>query len=141
MDERTYLKVKIKSLAEEAKIIRAETKKAKHTSIKDGLYRHRIDVVRVEARSTHLAYGFLRGRGYRQMESVAHSAPDWKRVRKMVEKYGTHLAPWCYTTETYDEYSARCKEAKQVKEKQLEEFDRWVEQAKTSTSGVTASSE
>jgi len=60
-DERIYLKVKILSLAEESRIIRKETRAAKQDSIKNGLYLHRVWVVRTEARVTYLAYGFLRG--------------------------------------------------------------------------------
>ena len=90
MDERIYLKVKIKSLAEEARIIRKETHRAKNISIKNGLAEHRKGIVRFEARHTQLAYGFLRGLAYSQMESKTHTEPTWKRMRKMVEKYCTH---------------------------------------------------
>lgn len=131
MDERAYLKVKIKSLAAEAKIIRKETKRAKLISIKNGLYRHRIDVVRVEARHTHLAYGFLRGKTYQQIEHNAQEAPNWPKVRKMIEKYGTHLAPWSLNTERYQEYEARVAENKKQLEEVLKRFDEWVEAAKT----------
>lgn len=136
MDERAYLKVKIKSLAEEARIIRKETKRARLSSIKNGLYRHRIDVVRYEARHTHLAYGFLRGRSYEQMEQKAHVAPDWKKVRKMVEKYGSHLEGWDYNNESYSDYEKRCQEHKTRKEETLKRFDQWVIQARMQ--GVTS---
>lgn len=89
-DERTYLKIKIKSLAAESKIIRKETRRAKLPSIKQGLYCHRVGVVRYEARHTHLAYGFLRGKEYREIEKKAHTVPNWDKVRRMVEKYGIH---------------------------------------------------
>lgn len=130
MDERVYLKVKIKSLGEEARIIRKETKKATLPSIKNGLYRHRIDVVRVEARHTHLAYGFLRGREYRQIEHGAKTKPDWKKVRRMVEKYGSHKW-WDMSTESYAVYEQRCKQAKKQLEETLARFDKWVEQAES----------
>ncbi len=117
MDERTFLKVKIKSLAAESRIIRKETKKASQKSIKDGLYLHRIWVVRTEARSTYLAYGFLRGREYNQIERIAHIEPDWKRVLQMVSKYCVHK-PW---------YSLGG-QAKKDKEVILERFDQWVKQ-------------
>lgn len=35
-----------------------------------GLYDHRIDVVRPEARATNIAYGFLRGRSYSEVENT-----------------------------------------------------------------------
>lgn len=120
MDERTYLKVKIKSLAEEARIIRRETKLAKSTSIKNGLAEHRKGVVREEARLTHLAYGFLRGREYRQMEAITHTTPNWDRVRKMVSKYGTHFAAYGYEN---------WKQEREDREQLLKRFDEWVEEA------------
>lgn len=128
MDERTYLKVKIKSLAEEARIIRLETKRARTVSIKNGLALHRKGIVRNEARHTCLAYGFLRGLEYRQMEHKAFVAPDWKKVRRMIDKYGVHFASWG-DAESYADYEVRCKEAKQAKEEQLTKFDQWVERA------------
>jgi hypothetical protein len=128
MDERTYLKVKIKSLAEEARIIRKETKRAKSKTIKEGLYLHRIGTVRIEARHTHLAYGFLRGREYHQIETSAHSAPDWKKVRKMIEKYGAHLANW-HLDESYTSYKERCDQYKVDKEEVLKRFDEWIKAA------------
>ena len=119
MDKRTYLKVKIKSLAEEARIIRKETKKARNLSIKNGLALHRTGVVRTEARLTQLAYGFLRGLEYLQMEQKAHTSPDWARVRKMVAKYCTH---WDWSSEM------SYKEHQEEKAHILEKFDQWIEQ-------------
>lgn len=121
MDERAYLKVKIKSLAAEAKIIRKETKRAKRASIKDGLALHRKGVVRFEARHTHLAYGFLRGREYRKMENKAHQTPDWAKVRRMIDRYGTHL-DWNSEDCGYSDHGDR-------KEAVLKRFDEWVERA------------
>lgn len=83
---KTYLKVKIKTLATEAKIIRSEEKRwerrvylgTKYNSKTDqeeprykvvrnhplrlGLQQHRKTVVRKEARLSQLAYAYLRGR-------------------------------------------------------------------------------
>lgn len=129
MDERTYLKVKIKSLAEEARIIRKETKRARAISIKNGLALHRKGVVRHEARHTHLAYCFLRGREYREIEHKAHEAPDWAKVRKMIEKYGSHLAPWSLNTESYGDYEKRSQEHKARKAEVLKRFDEWAARA------------
>jgi hypothetical protein len=84
-----YLKIKIMSLTAEARIIRAEEKKwpGEHDA-RLGLHRHRVHEVRPEARHALLAYGFLRGRDYRQLEFKAARAPDWDRVQKLVEKFG-----------------------------------------------------
>jgi hypothetical protein len=98
----TYLKVKIKSLAEEARIIRREEWQIKSKPVGyresgwsaklDGLHNHRTQVVRPEARATQLAYGFLRGRLYSQIEAKASTEPSWDRVAAMVRKYGS--IPW-----------------------------------------------
>jgi hypothetical protein len=120
MDERVYLKVKIKSLAEEARIIRKETKRARSYTIKKGLDDHRKGAVRYEARHTHLAYGFLRGREYYQIEHTARTTPNWDKVRKMVKSYGVH-----YPAEQFIRY----KDAQKHLEETLERFDLWVKAA------------
>ena len=81
-----YLKIKIKSLAVEAKLIRLEERKVKGLT-KHNLSEHRKHVVRPEARATLLAYGFLRGRDYRSIESNATTKPDWTKVKSMVKRY------------------------------------------------------
>ena len=88
-DVKIYLRMKIMSLAAEARIIQAEEKRwpGEHAA-RQGLRRHRIHEVRPEARHALLAYGFLRGREYRQLESKATRAPDWDRVQKLAEKFG-----------------------------------------------------
>lgn len=90
-DRRTYLKVKLKSLAAEAKIIRAEEKKAKkykNQELLSGLEWHRKDVVRSAARHTLLAYAFIRGVPYKKVEAKCEKAPDLKRIMSMVQRYG-----------------------------------------------------
>lgn len=106
----TYLKVKIKSLAEEARIIRREEWQIKSRPVGyresgwlaklNGLHHHRTQVVRREARATQLAYGFLRGRRYSQIEAAASTEPSWDRVAAMVRKYGSVRWP---VTETIPE--------------------------------------
>lgn len=92
-DQRAYLKVKIKSLAEEARIIRKEERASKGEK-REGLYLHRVGVVRRAARHSLLAYGFLRGREYRQIEPKCENAPHWPEVFKMVSKYGLQDYGW-----------------------------------------------
>lgn len=85
-----YLRVKIKSLAEEARIIRHEEQRC-HSDFRSGLYMHRIDVVRPECRAALLAYAFLRGKPSPETKSY----PSWNRTkaysraRDLVKKYGT----------------------------------------------------
>jgi hypothetical protein len=85
-----HLKVKVSSLAAEARIIRNLEKKFKRGDhpVRVSLSDHRRGVVRYEARHSHLAYGFLRNRSYATMEAKARVKPDWNKVAKMVERYG-----------------------------------------------------
>lgn len=95
-DRRIELKVKIKSLAEEAKIIKREEKKALSKNDRDkyvSLYLHRIQIVRPECRSSNLAYGFLRGRPYSKLERKCYEAPDFRYVKKLVDKFGQQDIP------------------------------------------------
>lgn len=101
-DRRVFLKIKLKSLADEARIIRAEERKSRPdhrissiNSILDELRCHRIAVVRREARATNLAYAFIRGRKYKAVESKFHqgNTPDWSKVEAMVRKYGRSFDP------------------------------------------------
>lgn len=130
-DERLYLKVKVKSLAAEAKMIRKEEKRCRTPSLREGLYRHRIDVVRLESRHTNLAYGFLRGIDYHRMEQKAKEAPDWTKIRKMVEKYGLHFPSVWNVSDGYSVIEAR---KKQHLAEIMKRFDEWIEKAKCKTS-------
>lgn len=53
-----------------------------------GLRHHRIHDVRGESRSSHVAYGFLRGLPYCKIEANTKTAPDWARVEALIKKYG-----------------------------------------------------
>ena len=60
------------------------------------LERHRVDVVRAEARATHIARGYLAGRTWQQMEGDVKKAAvyqGWGRVYAMVMKYDTSSSP------------------------------------------------
>ena len=87
-----FLKIKLKTLAAEARIIRRQEKKTKgtrHNATRESLYLHRTGDMRKEARATHLAYGYLRGRKLSEIENKFYTEPDWERVERMVRKYGT----------------------------------------------------
>lgn len=83
----TYLRVKLKNLADEARTIRHEERKVRGAD-KQALQEHRKGIVRRAARSTALAYGFLRGTPYERIEPVVHTRPDFREVHRMVKKYG-----------------------------------------------------
>ena len=96
-----YLKVKVKSLAAEARIIRHDEEVWRHREHDKGrptffgLRAHRTWDVRNEARAAQLAYAFLRGKPYSVTEPTGkdnggrRSNPtDWARVTKIAAKYG-----------------------------------------------------
>lgn len=111
---KVYLKIKIKSLALEAETIRREEKKFKthyeYLKSLDGLpnrdqdildknksqslntrinlHEHRVNHVRKEARAALLAYGFLNGRDYQEIEGFTRTGFSWKRVEELIKKYG-----------------------------------------------------
>lgn len=90
MDSIAHLRVKIKSLAAEAKIIRDEERRAKaskQTTLVNSLSNHRRGIVRRESRHSQLAYGFMRNRKLAAIESRCSARPDWEAVRKMVERF------------------------------------------------------
>ena len=95
-----FLKIKLKALAAEARIIRREELRTNcsprigevyataNTLERAALHEHRVGAVRREARHTYLAYGFLRGRAYAQLEVTCQKPPDLSAVLRMVRKYG-----------------------------------------------------
>lgn len=114
------IKVKVKSLAVEAAIIRQEERGAKASFLwcenngkpecrqkeflcYESLRNHRIYDLRKEQRVTLLAYAYLRGRAYSSCERhpwTRHSGPDLDRVCRMVSKFGgglytiSHILEW-----------------------------------------------
>lgn len=89
------LKVKIKSLAAEAQIIRLEERKVLANKgrpdplLYASLRNHRTYDVRREQRSALLAYGFLHGKKYAALEKARKgNTPDLARIRGLVEKFG-----------------------------------------------------
>jgi hypothetical protein len=91
VDRREMLQVKAKSLAAEARIIRAMEKK-KRGPLREELYLHRTKELRGHARSTCIALGILKGRTLAEMEPTAYTVPDWSAVQAMLKKYGNAKA-------------------------------------------------
>jgi hypothetical protein len=95
------LKIKLKTLAYEAKEIRKFEKKLFKAGARLGrqdlvwkansLHDHRQQVVRNAARSTHLAYGFIKGKPYEALEKDPHTQPNWKEVLRMICNYGPDI--------------------------------------------------
>lgn len=84
------LRVNIKSLAAESRFIRQETARCGR-EYKNALALHRRGKVREEARYSHLALGFLRGRKYRQLEHKTGKKVDAKRIAAKLNKHDWQL--------------------------------------------------
>jgi hypothetical protein len=153
----TYLKVKIKSLAEEAKIIRKEEQKALRTmrwhlrgtndrEAGDAKYRpyynlywnlkeHRHHPVGSESRAALIAYGYLRGLKYSQVEKPKDlNALNFKKYQKVLS--ATELARYTAMKKelpqeyidniTNRAYTLICKYGL-IKNLPFETFEKWVE--------------
>lgn len=81
------LRVNVKSLAYEGRIIRHEMKRVQHAEIKAILALHRQLRVRPEARIAHLALAFVRGRPYLSAESNAQTKPKAKDLIRKLERF------------------------------------------------------
>ena len=96
VDRRELLRIKVNSLAAEARIIRQAERKARSPNLlrqglREEMYFHRTKFLRDEARHTHLALGLIKGRTIEQMEPKRHpetAAPDMARINAMLAKYG-----------------------------------------------------
>lgn len=88
INRKKALKVKVKHLASEARIIRTEEKRS-DVETRGWLNAHRKHVVRPEARATHIAYAFAKGIPLHKVEKYPQSIPShvWARVNKMVAAY------------------------------------------------------
>jgi hypothetical protein len=104
------LKVKIKSLAAEAKIIRLEERKAlkaKDYTLYARLREHRTANVRQEARHSQLAYTCIKNtQPYERIERTCRSKPQWGEVTSMVNRFGSPVQDWDHG-ETTEEYAYR----------------------------------
>ena len=102
-----YLKIKIKSLADEAQAIRAEERKVSrhfknakteehrydHALTVQGLRDHRVGIVRDEARASLVAYGFLRGIPYERIERPSrYSHLMWRRSLEIAQRFSANPA-------------------------------------------------
>lgn len=94
-DRREFLKIKLKSLMAEARMIKAARSKT-FGRLAWEMNDHRTGVLRRAARATHLAYGLIRGRTHEQMEPGASGRELPMKivveVDRMVRKYGPRLA-------------------------------------------------
>lgn len=89
----TFLKIKNKHLAEEARIIRFEEKRTSDSDLRNSLTNHRKRDVRMENRATGLARAYIKGQSYKTIEQSRRKTCDddfrriIKRVTAMVSRY------------------------------------------------------
>jgi hypothetical protein len=106
---KSHLKVKVFALSAEMTYIRRQEAKWKNRARyarskgRSDAYQHQALCshqahryeLKTEARNSHLAYGYLKGRPYQQMERICYgplkgfgsSEPDWKAIESMVERF------------------------------------------------------
>lgn len=91
INRKLALKIKVKHLTQESKIIRKEELRVSQPT-KQWLYEHRIVNVRNEARATHIAYAHSRGTPLSRVEKDPSSIPYWivSRVKKMIKLYSNN---------------------------------------------------
>lgn len=109
------MKVKIKSLAEEARIIRKEEHHAPEDDTRERLYLHRINVVRVEARAALLLYVYAK---YQHEEGKGRCPSRWRYSN--IER---NVDPHCYWR------SQALRKAKDMGKRfnvAVSKFDEWV---------------
>lgn len=93
LDKRLHLKIKIKNLAEEARIIRSEERKVRGRDRWE-LQHHRKTVVRDEARRSQIAYAIIRGKdpSVHWSFDLTKRLQDKPHVERMVKKYGSSIS-------------------------------------------------
>jgi hypothetical protein len=103
-DRLIHLRIKIKTLAAEAALIRFEANKVSGI-VKQNLNQHRTEVVRRAARNNLLAYGLIRGILYQTMEAKCHEVPNWKEVMTLARRFSSlteeQINEWITAAQNY----------------------------------------
>lgn len=81
------LRVNVKSLAAEAKIIRKEIRRARSPEVKNGLHSHRMTRLKPESRMAHLALAYVRGVPYKSVETNALTQPLATDLKKKLSRF------------------------------------------------------
>jgi len=88
---KSKIRVKIKSLAAEAVMIRFEERRTKDASDRGHLRHHRVSDVRSESRHALLAYAFMRGMPLKAVEAKSKVPADPRRVKRIVKSLGGRM--------------------------------------------------
>ena len=81
------LKVNVKSLAAESRIIREEIRKATDSDEINSLHHHRMTCVRPESRLAQLSLAFARNKPYKGAEPKADKLPDSRRLCRKLQRF------------------------------------------------------
>ena len=110
---RAKFRVKIKSLATEAKIIQREKQRRREHGyvyyedfvqrVADSLESHARNVVATEARHTLLAYAFFRGKPYKDVERSCRIPPDKRAIARILKS----LVSWKDQTDAVDKWLSK----------------------------------
>lgn len=136
-DRRIQLKVKIYSLAEEAAYIHRQ--EGRERFWKQDLADHRRFVIRPISRRAQLAYAFIRGMSFRQVEPFTQ--PDelrfigWADVKAQVARFGLCEAG-LYAGLKGDELRQATVDFKAAKVDEASRFDAWQREAELSVAAV-----
>lgn len=93
------LRVNVKSLANEARLIRSEIRRAHDPDAKAYLACHRSRRLKPEARMAHLALAYCKGVPYRVVEQNAKSKPSYEQLLNKIRRFrfneeGASVAKW-----------------------------------------------
>lgn len=116
------LKVEIKSLAMKSRSLRQEIRRTSSLHLQSTLQMERLKV-RQSLRCLHLAYGFIRGRSYAEIECAPKTMPSFDAVSQYVNDYGV-CKDWDLAYgNVHEDYKSR-------KSEQDEHLMNWLEKAK-----------
>lgn len=85
------LRVNVKSLAAEARLIREEIRKARNPEAKASLACHRSWRVKPESRLAQLALAYVKGVPYRVVERTAKTPVDSAKLTNKLSRFTNHV--------------------------------------------------
>lgn len=103
---------------EKARVARQKARDPKYLEDNFWSLRHHRKELKVEARHTHLAYGFMKGRSYREMEQFCYgdikgygsTPPDWAKIEQMIDRFSQDEPDPRDVMQKFSEWLASAKE-------------------------------
>jgi chromosomal replication initiation ATPase DnaA len=81
------LRVNVKSLAAETRIIREELNKQYDSEVRASLQQHKAKKVKPESRLAHLSLAFIKGTKYKSAEPNALKLPNVDRLHRKLNRF------------------------------------------------------